>query len=141
MPGRADLKSELEAVGYTVGVPIGDSELLHLHCRRLNAVCRTSLVAAVKASHIVGDDPLCPSAHRGGVMVGDLWKVAPKFQWATSAQPLPLVVPPDHLTRLQDRIEHELAHNANINGVHNANAKGVVVALTVPRAVVEASAD
>ena len=58
--GRAALKSELEAVGYTVGVPMGDSDLLHLHRRRLNAVCRTSLVAAVKASHIVGDDPLCP---------------------------------------------------------------------------------
>ena len=77
MAGRAALKSELEAVGYTVGVPMGDSDLLHLHRRRLNAVCRTSLVAAVKASHIVGDDPLCPSAHRGGVMVGDLWKVPP----------------------------------------------------------------
>ena len=130
---RAALKSELEDAGYTVKLPLGDSDLLHLHRRRLTAEDRGVLVKAVGASHIVGDDDLCPSTHRGGVMVGDLWKVAPKFQWATSAHPLPLVVLPDHLTRLQDRIEHELETNPE--------AKGVVVAVTVPRAVADASAD
>ena len=96
---RSALKSELVHVGYCVDLPLGDADLLHLHRRRLTAACRASLVAAVNASHIVGDDALCPTVHRGGVMVGDFWKVAPKFQLATPAQPLPLVVlgpgPPD----------------------------------------------
>jgi hypothetical protein len=131
--GKASLKAELEAAGYTVSLPLEPNALLHLHRRRLTAIRRSSLVASVGASHIVGDDELDSSVSRGAPMLVDLWKVAPKFRWGTTALPWPLVVLPDHLIRLQDRVEHELATNPD--------TKGVIVAVSVPRAVVDEASD
>ena len=91
------------------------------------------VVAAVGASHIVGDDDLDSEVSRGGVLVGDMWKVSPKFQLGSTAQPWPLIVLPEHLTRLQDRVEHELSTNPDI--------QGVIVAVSVPREVVDEASD
>ena len=79
-------------------------ELLHLHRRRLIGVDRAALVAAVNGTHIVGDDALCPDTASGGPRAVDFWKVAPKFRWGEEHTQCHVVVFPDHLTRLQERV-------------------------------------
>ena len=131
--GKASLKADLEAAGFTVNVALGPKELLHLHRRRLTARCRSALVGAVGASHIIGDDALDLEISRGGVRQVDLWKVAAKYPWGSAAQPWPLVALPDHLTRVQDMVEGKLAQNTEL--------KGVIVVVTVPRQVVDEATD
>ena len=65
--GKASLKTDLEAVGFTVNVAVKPSELLHLHRQRLTARCRSALVTAVCAFHIIGDDTVDSEIFRGGV--------------------------------------------------------------------------
>ena len=64
----------------------------------------------------------------------DFWKVHPKFAWTSSSSfTSPLVVFPSHLTRLRERVAHELAHNPSVSTV--------TVLVTVPRAMVDGSTD
>ena len=108
---------------------LGPDELPHLHRRRLTGEGRSALAAAVGASHIVGDGCLFPRVLQALPSLTDFWKVDPKFSWGNSKLPLSLVIFPDHLTRLQDKVVWELANNADL--------KGVVVSATVPRKVLD----
>ena len=64
-----------------------------MHHRRLNADERARVLRATGASHILGDDVLCPSSGRGGAGLADFWKIAPAY----ASLPIPLVVFPDYL--------------------------------------------
>ena len=131
--GRAALKGELEAAGFSVVTPLREGELLHLHRRRLLPDERLAVLAAVNATHIVGDDPLCPGEGRGGPLCADLWKVAPKFAWGDAHRGVPLVELPEHFTRLKERVEWELHHCEF--------TEAVAVLVTVPRTVVDSASD
>ena len=78
---RAALPAELAAVGFSLSpsLPLRPQELLHLHRRRLTSEERRHVLHATGASHIVGDDALCPATGRAGVGLADLWKIAPSF--------------------------------------------------------------
>jgi len=110
-----------------------EGELLHLHRRRLISAERLDVLAAVKATHIVGDDPLCPVEGRGGPLSADFWKVAPKFAWGDAQRGVPLVELPEHFTRLKERVAWELHHCTF--------TKAVAVLVTVPRTVVDSASD
>ena len=112
-------------------LPLRPQELLHLYRRRLTAEERARVLTAAGASHIVGDDVLCPSIGRGGADLGNFWKIAPAFTWGNASLPTPLVAFPDHLTRLRDRVAWELEHNPVV--------KDIVVLLSIPRAVLDGS--
>ncbi len=131
--GKATLRQDLEAAGYTVNVEMGPNDLLHLYRRRLTPRSRTALVEAVGASHIIGDDELDADVARGGVRHHQLWKVSTKYPWGSASQPWPLLVFPDHLTRTQGMVAGKLAQNANL--------KGVILAVSVPRQVVDDAND
>ena len=130
---RAALPAELIAAGFSLSstLPLGPQELLQLHRRRLTADERVRVLRATGASHIVGDDALCPSSGRGGAGLADFWKIAPAYSWGGASLPIPLVVFPDHLVRLRERVAWELEHNAAV--------QHVVVLVSVPRATLDAS--
>jgi len=131
--GRAALPAELTAAGYAVNLPLPSQELLHLHRRRLTSEERSHVLGVVGATHIVGDDALCPTTGRGGSLQADFWKIAPTFAWGDAVFHSPLVVFPDHLTRLRERVAWELAHNSQVQAVH--------VLVTIPRAALDGSTD
>ena len=91
------------------------------------------MLAAVKATHIVGNDPLCPGEGRGGPLSADFWKVAPKFAWGDVQRGVPLVELPQHFTRLKERVAWEL-QNCEFT-------EAVAVLVTVPRTVVDSASD
>ena len=67
-------------------------------------------------------------------MAADLWKIAPPFCWgADEAHSHPLVVFPDHLSRLKERVSWELDNNSHIEAIS--------VLLTLPREVMETCHD
>ena len=130
---RAALPTELAAVGFSLSpsLPLRPQELLHLHRRRLTSEERRHVLHATGASHIVGDDALCPATGRAGVGLADLWKIAPSFAWGNDSLPAPLIAFPDHLVRLRERVAWELQHNPAV--------QKVVVLLSVPRATLDRS--
>ena len=130
--GRAALPAELQAVGFSVQL-VPPLELLRVHRRRLTGAAGGYLLAVVGSSHIVGDDFLCSNEGRGGPLAADLWKMADKFRWGDATHPRPMVLSPDHLTRLQDRVHWELTKNPAV--------QAVVVVVTVPRSVLDAASD
>ena len=129
LAGRPASPSELAAAGFTVKVALQPSELLHLHRRRLAPQERSTVVAAVGASHVVGDDCLSPSNWRHGPLLGDFWRMAPKYSWGDASFPHPLVVFPDSLTRLRERVCWELQQHAVV--------QAITVLVTFPRVVIE----
>jgi len=130
---RAALKAELAGAGWTVSVPMAESELLHLYRRRLTTTARTQVVQAVGATHVVGDDSLSPTCFRGGPLQSQMWKLAAQFSWVSESAHTPLVLFPDQLTRLRERVEWEFQHSALL--------QAVVVLVTVPREVVDQASD
>ena len=130
---RAALATELVAAGFKLSLSLKPDELLHVFRRRLTEAGRKTVLAAVSASHIVGDDVLSPLHARYGPLLGDIWKTATKFRLADASHPHPLVLFPDHLTRLRDRVAHEFAHNSDVTKIS--------VLVTVPREKLEASTD
>ena len=86
---RAALPAELIAAGFSLSstLPLRPQELLQLHRRRLTADERARVLRATGASHIVGDDVLCPSSGRGGAGLADFWKIAPAYSWGGASLP------------------------------------------------------
>ena len=114
---RAALASELQAAGFNLLLKMSPQALLHLYRRRLTDTGRKEVLKSTAASHIVGDDGLCPSFGRFGPQLGDIWRTASKFRWADAAHPHPLVVFPDHLSRLRERVAHEFQHNPHVASI------------------------
>ena len=113
---------------------MGANDRLFLFRRRLTTEARAAVLKEVGASHIVGDDPLCPNdVARGGPLLVDFWKKGPKYRWGDAHRPHPLVVFPDHLVRLHERVAWEFSQNSDVAHVS--------VLVTVPRHKVDAATD
>ena len=61
--------------------PRADAESLHLFRRRPTLAAREVLVEAVGASHIVGDDVLCPYNKRDSPMEAAMFKFGKNSRW------------------------------------------------------------
>ena len=57
---REATKAGLISAGFDVSLPLPDNSLLHLFRRRPTSATRRFLLATTKATHVVGDDALCP---------------------------------------------------------------------------------
>ena len=71
-------RSELETAGYTFSSSsssLAVDAFLHLQRRRLCLAARGTVVAATKASHIIGDDLLGYNNRRWGHIYQDQWKI------------------------------------------------------------------
>ena len=132
LAGRVAQPSELTAAGFCVNLALGPEDVLHLHRRRLAEHVAAEMVAAVGCTHVVGDDPLCPTSGRTGPPFANFWRYHPTFAWGDYVRHSPLVVFPDHLTRLQERVACELTYNPLV--------RSVTALVTVPRTVLDASA-
>ena len=131
--GRPASRAQLEAAGFQLKLNLHDAELFHLFRRRPVAEFRRRVLKETSASHIVGDDLLCPSEGRGAVPSVDLWKVNAKFAWATPSAPHPMVLYPEQLGRMKERVAWELAHNPA--------AAAVSLLLQVPRETLDQADD
>ena len=130
---REATKTELASAGFDLRLQMADAEFLHLFRRRPTSAAREVLVEAVGASHIVGDDVLCPDNKRGSPMEAAMFKFGKNSRWGSAAKPRPMVILPRHLTRVKERVANELQHNAAV--------EAVVVVVTVPRSTLDSCKD
>ena len=120
---------ELRAAGFQLGLTLTEGATLHIHRRRLPERERVHVLATTGATHIVGDDPLSPSRGQWGPPLANLWKYTPQFAWGDSAHSHPLVLFPEELGRLRERVDCELKLNSH--------AVAVTVLVTMPRPLVD----
>ena len=117
---RAALFSELVAAGFRMNLQLRPDELLHVVRRQLTAVGRNE-----------GWQPRLPPTLWGTTFcrlctvaaLVPYWatfeksKEKKQFRWADADHPHPLVIFPDHLTQLRDRVAHEFGHNPLVESI------------------------
>ena len=100
---REATKKELTSAGVDIRLKMADTDVLHLFRRRPTSAAREVLVEAAGASHIVGDDGLCPANKRGSPMEPCL-NFGKNLRWVSAEQPRPMVILPRHFTRVKERV-------------------------------------
>ncbi len=122
--------TELTQVGWSWQGPVlSPEQVVQLFRLRPSAVSRELFCARTGATHIVGDDALSPVERRGGPTEENMWWVGEP--WAASGLSVHLVLFPQHLERLKNRIHAELKRPDG--------PEAVVVMVTVSRAAVDAA--
>ena len=124
--------AELTQVGWSwQGPALPPEQVVQLFRLRPSAASRELFCARTGATHIVGDDALSPVERRGGPLEEAMWWVGTPWSASGSGQSVPLVLFPQHLERLKNRIHAELERPEG--------PEAVVVVVTVARAAVDAA--